>query len=148
MIHIPHIEPVRIKTEEIPHELIYPGSMGYPFPQEVGPRIVYLDPRFSHPEGRAQDSKQEKARQAAMLAEIDKAGSRRFMDQIVHEQVGITRVHEVRERVFDELGTRHTAEFYERVFSDLLDTAMNVVALSTGVNPSTGNYYHDIAYLD
>jgi hypothetical protein len=67
---------------------------------------------------------------------------------MVEEDLGSRQVHEVRERVFGELGTRYTAEFYEHVFSELLDTAMNVVAISTGVRPFDGNNYHDIAYLD
>ena len=148
MMHIPRIQPVRIKTEEIAQELIDPGSMGYAFPQETGPRIVYLDPQFNYPEGRASSGDEERARQATIWKDIDKAGSRRFLDRMVEEDLGSRRVHEVRERVFGELGTRYTAEFYEHVFSELLDTAMNVVAISTGVRTFDGNNYHDIAYLD
>ncbi len=148
MSHIPRIEPVRAKTEEIRQELIDPGSMGFAFPQEAGPRIVYLDAQFSYPEGRAENGNEERKRQSSMWADIDRAGSRRFLDRIVEEDLGYSRVHKVRERVFGELGTRYTAEFYERVFGELLNTTMNVVAISTGIRPFDGNNYHDIAYLD
>ncbi len=147
MSRIPGIIPVTIKTEPIRQGLIDPGSMGGYFPPEVGPRIVYLDPQFSYPAAASADAQGERQRQEQIWRELGEAGVTQFLDRQVEEDISIARVWGVRAGIYEELGTRYSAEFYERVFAELLGTPMNVVAISTGIRPFDGNNYHDIGYL-
>lgn len=147
MSYVPRITPVRVKSEPISRELIDPGSMGHYFPPASGPRVVYLDNRYDYPEQKGDNPNAERVRQAAIWDQVDKDGATKFLDRHAEEVYGRWLAHVIRNQVQTELGTRYSAEFYERVFGTIFDEQINVVIISTGVNPSDGNNYHDIGYL-
>lgn len=155
MIEIPRITPVRIKTEEISESLINPDSRGYNFPNEVGPRVVYLDKRYEYPEQtlrRATDYQQaqaERERQGKIWEQCRRDGCTMFLDRQVEEREpgNMHRIAELKMAAYDELGTRNTAAFYERVFSQFFKERMSIVVISTGVKLHDGNNYHEIGYL-
>lgn len=146
MLQIPRITPVRVKTEEISRELINPGSMGYYFPQEVGPRVVYLDEKYDYPEQTGHDPVAEKDRQASIWTRFQDDGGVQFLDRQV-EEAERGKLRDIQDAVFADLGHRDSAEYFERVFSEYFAETMNVVIISTGVRPFDGNNYHDIGYL-
>lgn len=147
-LHIPRITPVRVKTEPIAQELINPGSSGYYFPREVGPRVVYLDGQYDYPDDNGiRDAVTEQARQESIWHQFDLSRGTKFMDRHVEDRVGVDGVHKAREETYDSLGFRDTAEFYERVFGAIFGKSINVVIISTGVKQWDGGNYHDIGYL-
>ena len=147
-VYVPKIRPVRVKTEEIPQSLINPGSMGYDFPQAAGPRAVYLDERYDYPDDKTvEDVDAERERQDVIWRQIESDGGLRFLDRQVEAGIDFRQVHAIRENVYADLGTRDTAEFYERVLSELMSKTMDVVVISTGVRPFDGENYHDIGFL-
>lgn len=148
MLEIPRITPVREKTMQIPQELIDPGSMARYFPQEAGTRVVYLDERYDYPEQTGYGPESERQRQAIIWRQVMGDGATQFLDQRVEREAGLAKAALVRDRVFNEIGTRYSAEFFERVFSELFGQTMNVVVISTGVRPFDGYNYHDIGYLN
>lgn len=121
--------------------------MGSHFPAEVGPRVVYLDERYDYPEQRGNDPEIERKRQLKIWRQVDRDGGVRFLDRHVEADERYSEVHKIRSEVYEELGHRDTAEFYEKVFSKLFRVEMDVVIISTGVTPFTGDNYHDIGYL-
>ncbi len=145
---MPKIRPIRVKTEEIPQGLINPGSMSHDFPQEAGPRVVYLDERYDYPDDKSiEDADAERERQDIIWQQIESDGGWKFLDRQAEDSTDFRRLQTVRENVYAELGTRRTAEFYERVFSELMIKTMNIVVISTGIGPFDGENYHDIGYL-
>lgn len=145
MLRIPKITPVRVKTDRISQELIDPGSMSYHFPSGVGRRAVYLDERFDYPEQDSDDADAERKRQSAIWQQLDELRGVRFLDRQVENDY--PNRDAVWMETLDELGHRHSAEFYERVFSKLFDEKMDVVIIATGVTSLTGDNYHEIGYL-
>lgn len=145
MLKIPEITPVRAKTESISPQLINPGSRGFYFPAEAGPRVVYLDERFDYPAQTGNDPDAERSRQEAIWRQVNEAGATQFLDSEIEPRPG---EREIREAVYGRLGTRNTAEFYQQVFSELLEVPnMDIVIISTGVRPYDGYNYRDIGYL-
>lgn len=108
--------------------------------------MVYLDERYDYPPQTGDDPVTERARQANIWEGFRADGGVWFLDRMAEEEAE-SRVHEVKQNVFEELGHRHSAEYFERVFSRLFGKDMNVVIISTGVKPFDGNNYHDIGYL-
>ncbi len=148
MIEVPRITPVRIKADQIAQELIDPGSMAYYFPDSVGPRVVYLDQRYDYPEQQGNNAQVERGRQGSIWGQFrDDNGWVEFLDRRVEEKCGDL-TQDVKARVAAELGHTASAEYFERVYSELLGVPdMNVVIISTGVRPIDGNNYHDIGFL-
>src|SRR5256885_1896721 len=103
-MHIPRINPVRIKTEPIAQDLINPGSSGYYFPQAVGPRVVYLDQRYDYPAQAASgDAGEERARQTSIWQQFQREDGVQFLDRMVEEHAGSSLVHEIRSEVYARL---------------------------------------------
>jgi hypothetical protein len=143
-IHLPRIEPVRVRTEEISRELLHPGSMSgnvFPFP-----RTVFLDelitvqdlPYFTN-EHQQQQWEYEIGRLVAAT------GAASFLDQQVFD--GQLNSPEVIRGAKAELGTYLTAEFYDEVFSQLFDEEVRIMSIATGVQQFNGYEYHEMTCL-
>jgi glutathione S-transferase len=146
-VYIPKIKPVRIKTEEIPQHFIDPGSTNSYFPRGVGPRIVYLDERYDYPDDSAVEDRQaERQRQLDMWLQMDADGALEFIDRQEEKNVDPRAIEATRREVYADLGTRSTAEFYERVFSELLGETLKVVAIATAIQSFESYKYHKIGY--
>jgi hypothetical protein len=146
MLLIPEITPVRVKTQQIIRSLIDPGSMGYHFPREVGPRVVYLDERYDYPPQNSNDPTAERARQASIWDQLHGDDGVQFLDRHAEED-DRSKAREIHDTVFAELGHRNSAEYFERVFTEFFQETMDVVIISTGIRPFDGYNYHDIGYL-
>lgn len=149
MLEIPTIEPARSKTDLIKLKLINPGSMSWDFPQEVGPRVIYLASQYDYPEQNSRDPEVERRRQASIWNQVMEDGATRFTACQVNigNDFDISERHRIAKEVGDELGHRQSAEFIERVYSRLFGEVMDVVIISTGIRPFDGYNYHDIGYL-
>ncbi len=142
---LPKITPVRVKTEQIRQSLIEPGSMGWDFPSGAGPRVVYLDERYDYPPQESDDFQVERSRQAGIWSQFHTDRGVQFLDRQVESD--FPNRSAIWMKTQEDLGHRYSAEFYERVFSELFGENMNVVIIATGVTTFTGDNYHEIGYL-
>lgn len=148
MIEIPQLEVVRSKTEPIADGLLYPDPYGHYFPQGLGTRVVYLDSRYDYPDPIRHDAPSERSRQYSIWRQVmETKGATTFLEKDIEDNLGLDKVDVVRDRVAEEIGSRNTAEFFERVFSELLAKSLEVVVIATGITYSSRETYHDIGCL-
>ncbi|MDQ5913451.1 MAG: hypothetical protein QG623_69 [Patescibacteria group bacterium] len=146
MTSIFRIEPIRVKTAEIPGELLRPGSMTNLFPGGTGPRVVYLDEQFDYPDLSRPTVDEERAKQIALWRPVRENGTM-FAEHVVEDHYGSSLVRYVRDKTAEELGTNSSALFFERVYSEIFNEQLNLVIISTDVSPHTGFATHDFGCM-
>ena len=148
MSEIYNITPVRDKNELIHPELIRPGTDARFFPDGIGTRVVYLDPRYVYPKQvKFFDPEAEKARQVSIWEQIrQEANWFECMDKQI-EQLEPARLRAIGQAVLSEVGNNTSAMYHERVFSEFFGEQLEVVALATGVTRFSQDVYHDIGFL-